>query len=89
MLFVDFSPAVLEVNIMFDFFKNTFLNQNRYKTHSDAVVISCFYNPLNSPYRLLGFQKWYRSIRHLNHRIIECLIGDDAKPQLPSSPFIA
>jgi len=68
---------------MFDFLKNTFLNRGRYKTHSEAVIVSCFYNPQNSPYRLLAFQKWYHSIKHLNYRIIECLIGPDAKSQLP------
>lgn len=62
---------------------------DRYKPHHEAVIISCFYNPQNSPYRLLAFQKWYRSIKHLNHRIIECLIGDTAKSQLPESPFIS
>lgn len=73
---------------MFSFLKNAFLNRNRYRTHSEAVVISCFYNPQNNPYRLLAFQKWYHSIKHLNHRIIECLIGPDAKSQLPASPYI-
>jgi len=73
---------------MFDFFKNTFLNRGRYKTHSEAVVVSCFYNPQNSPYRLLAFQKWYHSIKHLNYRIIECLMGPDAKSQLPDDPNI-
>lgn len=73
---------------MFDFLTNFFLNRKRYKTNSEAVVVACFYNPQKSPYRLLAFQKWYRSIKHLNHRIIECLIGDDNKSQLPTSPYI-
>lgn len=68
---------------MFDFITNLFSNRNRYKTHSEAVIVSCFYNPQNSQYRLLAFQKWYSSIKHLNYRIIECLIGPDAKSQLP------
>lgn len=72
---------------MFDLIKNAFLYRNKYKTSSDAVVVSCFYNPQNNPYRLLAFQKWYHSIKHLNHRIIECLIGN-AKSQLPDSPYI-
>lgn len=70
-----------------DYLKNRFLNKNRYKTHSEAVIVSCFFNPQNSPYRLLAFQKFYRSIKHLNHRIIECVIGD-AESQLPDSPYI-
>src|ERR1022692_4687226 len=67
---------------MFDFLKNTFMNYDRYKTHSQAVIVACFFNPQVSPYRLLAFHKFFRSIRHLNYRIIECLIGD-AKSQLP------
>lgn len=72
---------------MFDFWKNLFMNQNRYRTNSEAVIISCFYNPQNNPYRILAFQKWYHSIKHLEHRIVECTIGD-SKPQLPESPYI-
>src|SRR5208282_2558251 len=64
-------------------------NDGRYKTDSRAVIIACFFNPQNSPYRLLAFQKWYRSIKHLNHRIIECLIGENAKSQLPKSKYIS
>ncbi len=74
---------------MFDFLRNTFLNQNRYRTDSRAVIVACFFNPQNNPYRLLAFRKWYRSICHLNYRIIECLIGEDAKTQLPKDdPYI-
>jgi hypothetical protein len=66
---------------MFDLIKNITVNRNRYRTHSEAVVISCFYNPQNSAYRLKAFDTWYESIKHLNHRIIECVIGD-TQPQL-------
>lgn len=59
-----------------------------YASHPEAVIVACFFNPQNSPYRLLAFQKWYKSIKHLNHRIIECLIGENAKKQLPDSPYI-
>ena len=72
---------------MFDSIKNAIFNRNRYKTSSEAVIVSCFLNPQKSPYRLLAFQKWYHSIKHLNHRIVECVIGD-AEPQLPDSPYI-
>lgn len=58
-----------------------------YVGHDEAVIVACFFNPQNSPYRLLAFQKWYSSIKHLNHRIIECLIGD-AESRLPESPYI-
>jgi hypothetical protein len=72
---------------MLDYFKNAVLNRNRYRTHSQAMIVSCFFNPQNNPYRLLAFQKFYRSIYHLNYRIIECTIGNSA-PQLPHEPNI-
>lgn len=75
------------MNSLGAWYQNTFLNRKRYRVHKDAVIIACFYNPQCNPYRLIAFQKWYRSIRHLPHRIIECLIGD-AKSQLPKSPNI-
>lgn len=69
-----------------DFLKNLF-NTGKYKTNSEAVIISCYFNPQNSPYRLKAFNIFYDSIKHLNHRIIECVIGD-AKPQLPENENI-
>ena len=63
------------------------LQYRQYTAHPEAVIVSCFFNPQNSPYRLIAFQKFYHSIKHLNHRIIECVIGD-SKPQLPESPYI-
>jgi len=72
---------------MLDLFKNTFLYTNKYKTHSEAIVISCFFNPQNSPYRIKAFNHFYDSIKHLNHQIIECVIGD-SKPQLPENENI-
>ena len=77
---MDFSRLV-------DTFNNTVFNRNRYRTHSEAVIVSCFWNPQNSPYRLMAFQKFYRSIKHLNYRIIECVL-DGAKSQLPDDPNI-
>lgn len=66
---------------------NKLWNRNRYRYHPEAVIVACFFNPENSPYRLLAFAKWYETIKHLNHRIIECVIGD-GQPQLPKSEFI-
>lgn len=68
------------MNIL-DFIKNNTIYRKKYKTHSEAVIVSCFYNPTNSPYRIKAFNKFKESIEHLNHYIIECVIGD-AKPQL-------
>lgn len=70
-----------------DFFKNNFLYGNKYKTHSEAVIIACYYNPTHNPYRLKAFNEFYNSIKHLNHRIVECVIGD-ASPELPQNEFI-
>jgi len=66
---------------LIDSFKNNFLYGNKYKTHSEAIIISCYFNPQNNPYRLEAFNAFYDSIKHLNHQIIECVIGD-SKPQL-------
>ncbi len=70
-----------------DRLKNLFLYFGKYKTHSEAVIIACYYNPTNNPYRLIAFNKFYDSIKHLNHRIVECVISD-SEPQLPESEFI-
>ena len=70
-----------------DRLKNLFLYHGKYKTHSEAVIVACYYNPTDNPYRLIAFKKFYESIKHLNHRIVECVIGD-TKPQLPQTEFI-
>jgi hypothetical protein len=70
-----------------DKLKNIFLYNNKYRTHSEAVIIACYYNPTHNPYRLKAFNEFYNSIKHLNHRIVECVIGD-AKPELPQTEFI-
>ena len=71
-----------------DTLKNIFLYNNKYRTHSEAVIIACYYNPTHNPYRLKAFNEFYNSIKHLNHRIVECIIGD-AKPELPQTEFIS
>lgn len=71
-----------------DTIKNSFLYSNKYKTHSEAVIIACYFNPQNNPYRLKAFNIFYESIKHLNHRIVECVIGD-TKPQLEESENIS
>lgn len=55
-----------------------------YKYHPDAIIIACYFNPQNNIYRKKAFDIWYQSIKHLNHRIIECSIaGSDY--QLPNN----
>jgi hypothetical protein len=72
---------------LLDRLKNTFLYCGKYKTHSEAVIIACYFNPQGNPYRLTAFNKFYDSIKHLNHRIVECVIGD-AKAELPETEFV-
>ena len=72
---------------LLDKLKNNFLYANKYKTDSEAVIIACYFNPQNNPYRLTAFNTFYNSIKHLNHRIVECIIGD-AEPQLPETDSI-
>lgn len=64
-----------------DRFKNTFLYNDKYKTDSEAVIIACYFNPQRNPYRLTAFREFYNSIKHLNHRIVECVI-DGSSPEL-------
>ncbi len=72
---------------LLDSIKNKFLYSNKYKTHSEAIILACYFNPQNSPYRLKAFNTFYDSIKHLNHQIIECVIGD-SQPQLPENKNI-
>ena len=73
---------------LIDSFKNTFLYSDKYKTHSEAVIIACYFNPQGNPYRLIAFNKFYDSIKHLNHRIVECVIGD-TEPELTETKYIS
>jgi hypothetical protein len=61
--------------------------KTKYNIHPEAIIISCFFNPENSPYRLKAFKIFYESIKHLNHTIIECVIGN-TQPQLKESENI-
>lgn len=59
----------------------------KYANNKDAVIIACFFNPENNPYRIKAFNQWYDSIKHLNHRIVELTIGDSPR-QLPNDRYI-
>lgn len=72
---------------MLDFLKNNTVFRNKYRTHSEAIIISCFFNPQKSEYRTKAFNTFYDSIKHLNHRIIECVIGG-TEPELPENANI-
>ena len=72
---------------MFDFIKNKTVFASKYHTHPEAAIVSCFFNPQQSPYRIETFNRFYNSIKHLNHLIIECVIGD-RDPQLAENEQI-
>lgn len=72
---------------MLSFIKNKTVFANKYKTHPEAAIVSCFFNPQKSPYRLRAFNTWYESIKHLNHHVIECVIAN-TRPQLEESKNI-
>ena len=59
----------------------TIFGSEKYTPNNEAVIISCYFNTENNGYRLDAFKKWYASIKHLNHYIIECVVGD-AHPEL-------
>lgn len=73
--------------MIIDLIKNTTIYRNKYKTHSEAAIVACFFNPTNNPYRTKAFNVFYDTIKHLNHMVIECVIGD-AKPELPENSNI-
>jgi hypothetical protein len=50
----------------------------------EAIIISCYFNPMKSPYRRKGFEKFYEGIKHFNHKIVECVIGD-SEAELPDT----
>ena len=57
-----------------DFRLDNLHTPNQYKNDSRSVVIACYFNPQNNPYRRKAFNLFYDKIKHLNHRIIECVI---------------
>jgi hypothetical protein len=72
---------------MFDLVKNKTLFAGKYHTHHEAIIVSCFFNPQQSSYRLKVFNQFYERIKHLNHLIIECVIGN-GQPQLAETENI-
>lgn len=50
---------------------NKTLYTNKYKTNSKGIILACYFNPYNSSLRHFIFMKWYETIKHLPHYIIE------------------
>ncbi len=64
------------VNSIWNKIKNVTVYRNKYRAHSEGVIVACYFNPQKSPYRTKAFNTFYDSIKHLNHRIVECVIGE-------------
>lgn len=60
----------------------------RYYSHDEAIIISCFYNPTHSTYRRKAFDTFYATIKHLDHCIVECVCNETDEFELPVSPHI-
>jgi hypothetical protein len=73
--------------MIFNSIINKILPDRKYHNHPEAAIVACYFNPHNSPYRTKAFELFYKSIEHLNHLIIECVIGD-SQPQLGESKNI-
>ncbi len=58
---------------MLNYLKNLF--SSKYASDKDSVIISCYFNPTKSEYRRKAFDIFYESIKHLNHEIVELVIG--------------
>lgn len=65
---------------LIDKLKNFFFNRNKYKTHSEGVIITTYKHDNKNNSNLSRFAGFYTSIIHMNHRIIEfVLVGDEPK----------
>lgn len=59
---------------------NNFLTQVKnvfttgYKNHSEAAIVTCYYNPENNQDRLYAFKEFYKKTQHLNLFVIEASI---------------
>lgn len=65
------------------------LLSNKYAFHPEAVIVSCFFNPKGSVHRAEAFEKFYDSIKHLNYRIVECIIGNTPRELPRNDPNIS
>jgi hypothetical protein len=61
----------------------------RYAGHEEAVIVACYFNPTKSPARRRTFDRFYQSIKHLNHRVVECVIGEEGIAELPENENIS
>lgn len=66
---------------MFSLFSRitNWFNPASYRSQNDAVIIACYYNPKHNPYRLAAFKTWYKTVKHLNLRIIELTVKGSSR----------
>lgn len=48
----------------------------------ESIIISCYFNPMKSPWRRKAFDTFFEGIKGYNYKIVECVIGD-SQPELP------
>ena len=56
-----------------------------YTPSSEAVIITCYFNPTHSEYRRKLFFEFYDTIKHCHHRVIECVFGNEEQFTLPTN----
>jgi len=77
---MEIQSQLLKNNSMFNSIKNLFTSG--YKNNSDAIIIACYFNPQRNEYRKKAFDKWYDSIKHLNHFVLEA-VPNGSNAELP------
>ena len=68
-----------------NFFKKLLFQETDKITSSaidEAIIISCYFNPMKSPWRRKSFDIFFDGIKGYNYKIVECVIGDN-KAELP------
>lgn len=53
--------------------KNLFCYRNSYKYHPEAFVLIHYKENKNDPDSLSNFLKFYETVKHLNHIVVECI----------------
>jgi len=70
---------------VFTFFKKLLFTEENKPISSldEAIIISCYFNPMKSPWRRKAFDTFFDGIKGFNYKIVECVIGD-GEPELPA-----
>jgi len=71
-------------NLFFEDVPETQISKKEIPLIEEAIIISCYFNPMKSPYRKLAFDKFFEGIKGYNHKIVECVIGDSVA-ELPDT----